>query len=364
MEANQEKKQIGRSVSGVRFPLLRQREVTLMTRLAQRAVVALAIMTLGKTEETVMKRFWMIGLLGILFLAMAGSANAQAPMVGQPYAIPAGYEGYSAGTLISYGGYDYVTQDNGTMLLADSQDNSAPADDSVPIDTTAYQIPPGYENSQPGSQISYSGNDYTIMPGGTMMITNPGYSVADGTQYQIPPDYAGAGVGSIIPYGGSTYMVGVGVMMRINVNPGYTTQTIPGNTSLQLKTNKGAPGQPRPNIPTQGMTPGARPWSQTGSQVQVQSAMQRWPNQVQNQGQSVQRWPNQVQNQVQQNRWPNQNQVQQNRLPNQVYGRGYSGGPAFQPPGNGSSPVYHTGPSSGPVSRPGPMANPGARRRR
>ena len=68
-----------------------------------------------------MKRFWMIGLLGILFLAMAGSANAQAPMAGQPYAIPAGYEGYSAGTPITYGGYNYVIQDNGTMLLADSQ---------------------------------------------------------------------------------------------------------------------------------------------------------------------------------------------------------------------------------------------------
>src|SRR5271166_4618720 len=103
----------------------------------------------GETEETVMKRFWMIGLLGILFLAMAGSANAQAPMAGQPYAIPAGYESYSAGTLISYGGYNYVAQDNGTMQLADSQDNSTPADDSVPIDTTAYQIPTGYETSQP-----------------------------------------------------------------------------------------------------------------------------------------------------------------------------------------------------------------------
>jgi len=303
----------------------------------------------------------MVGLLGILFLAMAGSVNAQAPMAGQPYAIPAGYEGYSAGTLISYGGYNYVTQDNGTMLLADSQDNSAPADDSVPIDTTAYQIPPGYENSQPGSQISYSGNDYTIMPGGTMMMTNPGYSVADGTQYQIPPDYAGAGVGSIIPYGGSTYMVGVGVMMRINVNPGYTTQTTPGKSTLGLKPTNGGSGQPYPRIQTQGMAPGARPWGQNGNQGQVQSAMQRWPNQVQNQVQQN-RWPNQ--NQVQQNRWPNQNQVQQNRWPNQVYSRGYSGGPAFQPQGNGSSPVSRPGPSSGPVSRPGPMANPGARRRR
>jgi len=151
------------------------------------------------------------------------------------------------------------------MLLADSQDNSAPADDSVPIDTTAYQIPPGYENSQPGYEISYGGNDYTIMPGGTMMTTNPGYSVADGTQYQIPPDYAGVGVGSIIPYGGSTYMVGVGVMIRINVKPGYTPQTTPGKPSPTPKPT-GGPGQPYPKSLTQGMTPVARPWGQTGNQ--------------------------------------------------------------------------------------------------
>ncbi len=177
-----------------------------------------------------MRRFWMIGLLVSLFLAMAGSANAQAPMAGQPYAIPAGYEGYSAGTPITYGGYNYVIQDNGTMLLADSQDNSGPdngtpADDSVPIDTTAYRIPPGYESSQPGSQISYGGNDYTIMSGGIMMMTNPGYSIMDSTQYQIPPDYAGVGVGSIIPYGGLNYLVGAGVMVKINISPGYTPST-------------------------------------------------------------------------------------------------------------------------------------------
>ena len=172
----------------------------------------------------------MIGLLVSLFLAMAGSANAQAPMAGQPYAIPAGYEGYSAGTPITYGGYNYVIQDNGTMLLADSQDNSGPdngtpADDSVPIDTTAYRIPPGYESSQPGSQISYGGNDYTIMSGGIMMMTNPGYSIMDSTQYQIPPDYAGVGVGSIIPYGGLNHLVGAGVMVKINISPGYTPST-------------------------------------------------------------------------------------------------------------------------------------------
>ena len=317
-----------------------------------------------------MKRFWMIGLLGILFLAMAGSANAQAPMAGQPYAIPAGYEGYSAGTPITYGGYNYVIQDNGTMLLADSQDNSGPdngtpadfqdnsgpdngtpADDSVPIDTTAYQIPPGYESSQPGSQISYGGNDYTIMSGGIMLMTNPGYSIMDSTQYQIPPDCAGVGVGSIIPYGGLNYLVGAGVMVKININPGYAPNTGPGKSGLvKNQTSKSLPNQvQQPHWPNQAHVQQPH-WP---NQAHVQQP--HWPNQAQVQ---QPHWPNQVQ----QPHWPNQ--VQQPHLQNQVYGRGYSGSPAFQPPGNGSSHVNHTGPSSGPVSRPGPMANPGARRRR
>ena len=371
-----------------------------------------------------MRRFWLIGLLGILFLATAGSANAQAPMAGQPYAIPAGYEGYSAGTLITYGGYNYVIQDNGTMLLADSQDNSGPdngtpadsqdnsgpdngtpADDSVPIDTTAYQIPPGYESSQPGSQISYGGNDYTIMSGGTMMMTNPGCSIMDSTQYQIPPDYAGVGVGSIIPYGGLNYLIGAGVMVKIKINPGYTLNTGSGTSGL-LKPQTGTipvkPGLPKPQ-PRSLLNQVQQPHLANQAQqphLANQPQQPHWANQAQqphwaNQAQQphwanqahlqqphlpnrVQQphWPNRVQqphwaNQVQQPHWANQvqqphwpNQVQQPHWPNQVYSRGYSGGPAFQPSGNGTSPVSHTGPSSGPVSRPGPVANPGTRRRR
>jgi hypothetical protein len=106
-----------------------------------------------------MRRLTLAALFGFLSLTAAAPVRAQGPCPGQPYAIPPDYEGYSSGSLITYGAYNYVIQDNGTMLLADSQDNSGsdngtPADDSVPIDTTAYQIPPGYEDAQPGSQIS------------------------------------------------------------------------------------------------------------------------------------------------------------------------------------------------------------------
>jgi hypothetical protein len=131
--------------------------------------------------------------LTVLLGLLGATARAQEPIAGQPYAIPRGYESYPVGSLITYGGYNYVTQDNGTMLLANSQDysgsdNGTPADDSVPVDTTAYQLPPGYEDAQPGSQISNGGNDYTVMSGGTMMMCNPAYSIMDGTRYQIPPD--------------------------------------------------------------------------------------------------------------------------------------------------------------------------------
>jgi hypothetical protein len=151
--------------------------------------------------------------LTILLGLLGAAAQAQEPVPGQPYAIPQGYEGYSPGSLIAYGGYNYVIQDNATMLLATSQDSSVsddgtPADDCVPIDDTAYQVPPGYENAQPGSTISCDGNDYTIMSGGTMIMCNSGYSITDGTQYQIPPDCAGADLGSIVTCGGSDYLMG------------------------------------------------------------------------------------------------------------------------------------------------------------
>jgi hypothetical protein len=177
----------------------------------------------------------LIVLLGLL----NASVQAQEPVAGQPYAIPLGYESYPTGSLIIYGGYNYVTQGNGTMLLVDSQDSSGsdsgtPDDDSVAVDTTTYQIPPGFEGAQPASQISYGGNDYTIMSGGTMMMCNPGYSIQDGTQYQIPPECAAAGAGSIVSLGGFNYLIGTGVMVKISINSGYGTKAGPSNAGLLL----------------------------------------------------------------------------------------------------------------------------------
>jgi hypothetical protein len=263
-----------------------------------------------------------------LLLGLVGaSAHAQGPVPGQPYAIPQGYEGYSPGTLVAYAGYNYVIQDNATMLVADSQDSSGTddgttADDSVPVDTTAYQVPPGYQDAQAGSQISYGGNDYTVMSGGTMMICNPGYSIMDGTSYQIPSDCAGAGVGSIVTYGGFNYLVGVNVMIKINVNAGYGTNAIPGqpgSTLSQLGKN--------PSNKNSGKQPLALNQAVQQPRWINQGQQPRWTNQnVQqprrtNQGQQP-RWTNQT---VQQPRWANQGQQQ--RTTNRVYSRGYSGVP-------------------------------------
>ena len=55
-------------------------------------------------------------LLGLLVVLACGSARAQEPIAGQPYQVPPGYEMYGPGTLISYGGFNYVVQGDGTML--------------------------------------------------------------------------------------------------------------------------------------------------------------------------------------------------------------------------------------------------------
>jgi hypothetical protein len=56
-------------------------------------------------------------LFGVLLMSFGGAARAQEPIAGQPYQVPPGYEMYGAGTLVSYGGFNYVVQGDGTMLL-------------------------------------------------------------------------------------------------------------------------------------------------------------------------------------------------------------------------------------------------------
>jgi hypothetical protein len=161
-----------------------------------------------------------------------------------------------------------------------------------------------------------------------MMMTNPGYSIMDSTQYQIPPDCAGSGVGSIITYGGFNYLVGAGVMVKININAGYSPKTIPGPPGSKL-----SPSGTNSSKQNQGQQ---QHWTNQGQQQHWtnQAVQQHWPSHVQQQhwtNQAVQQhWPSHVQqqhwpNQAVQQHWPNQ-AVQQQHTANHVYNRGYSGG--------------------------------------
>jgi hypothetical protein len=67
-----------------------------------------------------MKRSTIVPALALLCLTVCGTARAQSPVVGLLYQVPVGYAGYAAGSVISYGGYPYVTQGDGTMVLGSS----------------------------------------------------------------------------------------------------------------------------------------------------------------------------------------------------------------------------------------------------
>jgi hypothetical protein len=62
-----------------------------------------------------MKRFCVTCMLGLLLLGFTAQVKAQAPIPGQSYQIPAGFEGSAPGTVINYGGYSYLIQPGGTM---------------------------------------------------------------------------------------------------------------------------------------------------------------------------------------------------------------------------------------------------------
>lgn len=60
---------------------------------------------------------------GLNFLAIASVAQDQPerPLPGVAYGMPEGTEKFAAGTLVPYGGYNYVAQGDGSMMLAAQQ---------------------------------------------------------------------------------------------------------------------------------------------------------------------------------------------------------------------------------------------------
>ena len=103
-------------------------------------------------------------------LGVSTPAHAQAPTPGQPYQIPAGFEGYGPGTLISYGGYNYVTQGDGTMLPQLNGYSGPAATEEGPAPGQPYQIPADFAGLAAGSLVTYGGSTYVIQSDGTMLL--------------------------------------------------------------------------------------------------------------------------------------------------------------------------------------------------
>lgn len=107
-------------------------------------------------------------VVSVVLLSIPSISFAQAPAAGVPYQIPAGFEAYPSGTLITYGGYNYVVQPNATMLMAASQAAQIPQVVQPTQPTQYYQVPAGYGGYAPGTAINYGGYNYIIQPNGTM----------------------------------------------------------------------------------------------------------------------------------------------------------------------------------------------------
>ncbi|MGO9923414.1 MAG: hypothetical protein ACLQIB_53025, partial [Isosphaeraceae bacterium] len=121
-------------------------------------------------------------------LGVSTPAHAQAPTPGQPYQIPAGFEGYGPGTLISYGGYNYVTQGDGTMLLQLTGYSGPAATEEGPAPGQPYQIPAYFAGLAAGSLVTYGGSTYVIQSDGTMLLQQSADPGADPSMRQ--PGYS------------------------------------------------------------------------------------------------------------------------------------------------------------------------------
>jgi len=131
-----------------------------------------------------------LGRVMMVLLICGAGLSARAQVAGQPYQIPAGFESYPAGTLITYGGYNYVTQPDGTMLLAAQQPQQAVQLYTVPYNTTQYvyarpYVPlytPGYYGGWYGG--GYRGPGPWMGPRPGPWMGGPGFGVGPGF---IPP---------------------------------------------------------------------------------------------------------------------------------------------------------------------------------
>lgn len=100
-------------------------------------------------------RFGIAASILIGGFALSPESRAQAPIAGVAYQVPSMYASVPPGTLIPYGGYSYVAQGNGTMLLAAAQA-------AAPPPVTSYAPPVTYAN--PG-YVPYTNYYAPVSPG-------------------------------------------------------------------------------------------------------------------------------------------------------------------------------------------------------
>jgi hypothetical protein len=100
-----------------------------------------------------MRKLCLMAVCGFMLAACPLAAHAQAPIPGQPYQVPPEYGAVAGGSQIAYGGFNYVSQGDGTMLLA-VQPEFTYTSQYVPPSTLVYRQPyyrhpywrgPGYD---------------------------------------------------------------------------------------------------------------------------------------------------------------------------------------------------------------------------
>ena len=99
---------------------------------------------------------------------------ATGPAPGQRYQIPAQFAGTAPGSVIAYGGADYVVGNDGTMTSSAFTAQSTASTPAAPGGVVAgqrYQIPAELAGTPPGTMITYGGRNYLTGNDGTMTFS-------------------------------------------------------------------------------------------------------------------------------------------------------------------------------------------------
>lgn len=162
------------------------------------------------------------------------SSVARGPLV---YQLPTEYSGAPTGSVIRYGGANYISNGDGTMspYFVGAQGATAQPRLTAPIAGQRYRVPTELSGTVPGTVITYGGRRYTMGSDGTMTYS-PDATLTDikvqpavvftevspGQRFRVPTEYAATPAGQFISYLGRNYLVGNDGMMT------YFSGPIPG----------------------------------------------------------------------------------------------------------------------------------------